>query len=236
MGSAGWHVVDGNGHDPATGRAPAGHGAPSAAAALARVPVGAWPVRAVSGDGAALAVGDVLGPGGGRVEQILARLATAAPPPRGWDVAALARATPAGSVGLPVVVVDLAAAAADAAAVDRTWMSVVEARRVAPRDMLLAHGRGLQLEAALNLTMLVATGSVDDGEAARVASGARLWLLGGAVAWALLDDADDPFAAWAEIVSHGLWPVGPARGRLVVCDLAVKAHAMTPACTAGTDD
>ena len=103
-------------------------------------------------------------------------------------------------------------------------MRVVEARREVPRAVLESHGRSLELEAALNLAMLLGTerlvgtaGVGGDDEAARVASGARLWLLGGAVAWALLDDPDDPFAAWGELVTGGLWPVGPVDGRLVVC-------------------
>ena len=182
-------------------------------------------------------MGDALGPGGARVELLLDRLAatafgprTPAPPPSpdGPALGALARATPAGPLDLPVAVVGLGAGVAAAGAVDRPWMSVVEARREAPRAVLEARGRSLELEAALNLAMLIGTegpvgteGTADvaggDDDAARMASGARLWLLGGAVAWALLDDPGDPFAAWGDLVSYGLWPVGPVAGRLVVC-------------------
>ena len=213
----GWHAVDAEGRDPATGRSPDGSGARSAAAALARVPVACWPVRAVTG-GAAMAVGDALWPGGDRVELLLDRVAAGARPPDGPPLAALAAATPAGPSTRPVALVDLAAGVAAAGAVDRAWMAVVEARRDAPRAALAARGRSLELEAALNLAVLVGTeGVVDGDEAVRVASGARLWLLAGAVAWALLDDPDDPFAAWGDLVSHGLWPVGPVGDRLVVC-------------------
>jgi hypothetical protein len=182
------------------------------------VPVASWPVRVVTGGGT-MAVGDALGPGGSRVELLLDRLAAPPAPPDGSLLAALGRATPAGGLDLPVVVVDLGAGMAAAEAVDRAWMGVVDARREAPRARLRAHGRSPELEAALHLAMLVGTAGVgsEDGEAARVASGARLWLLAGAVAWALLDDPDDPFAAWGDLVSYGLWPVGPVDGRLVVC-------------------
>jgi hypothetical protein len=216
---AGWHAVDAGGRDPATGRPPHGPGAPSAAAALARVPVARWPVRACTGGGA-ISVGAALGPGGTRVERLLDRLAAPPAPPAGRALAALARATPAGPLDLAVAVVDLGGGVAAAGAVDRAWMGLLEARRQTPRAALEAHGRSHELEAALNLAMLLGTEGVlvgDDDEAARVASGARLWLLAGAVAWALLDDADDPFAAWGELVSYGLWPVGPVDGRLVVC-------------------
>ena len=223
---AGWHAVDAAGHDPATGRPPRGPGAPSAAAALARIPVARWPVGAVTA-GRTVAVGDALGPGGARVELLLDRLASRAfgprrpvppAPPAGAALAPLARATPAGPVDLPVAVVEADAGAAAAGAVDRDWMGVVEARREVPRSALEARGRAPDLEAALNLAMLVGVGTQGlAGEASRVASGARLWLLGGAVAWALLDEPDDPFAAWGDLVSCGLWPVGPVDGRLVVC-------------------
>ena len=52
--------------------------------------------------------------------------------------------------------------------------------------------------------------------AAHVASGARLWLLTGAVASALAAGDPDPFAPWARLVVGGWWPVGPSGGRLVV--------------------
>jgi len=104
------------------------------------------------------------------------------------------------------------------AAVDRAWLDAVDRCRVAPRHGLEAAGRGTELEAALHLAMLLATGAVADtvAVAARVASGARLWLLGGAIAWALTGDDTDPFACWADLVSYGLWPIGPVGGRLLV--------------------
>lgn len=235
VGAARWHAVDERGLDLATGRPSGGAGALSPAGALAAVPVPAWPVRARAADGRSLAVADVLGPGGARVEQVLDRLSTAARPPDGLAVAALARATPAGPVDLPVVVVGLAAAVQEAAAVDRAWLGLVEARRAAPRAVLVARGRELELEAALNLTMLVGTEDVAAGEAARVASGGRLWLLGGAVAWALLDEPDDPFAPWAELLSYGLWPVGPVDDRLLLCEPAVDLRLPRRVSTARTE-
>ncbi|HEX2193074.1 MAG TPA: hypothetical protein VHH09_07745 [Acidimicrobiales bacterium] len=181
-------------------------------------------------------MGEVLGRGGARVEEVLHRLARAAPAPTALDVAALARATPAGRVDLPVVVVEPAEAVTATAAVDRSWMDVVDARRSTPRQALVAQGRGSELEAALNLAVLLATRDVEGGEAARMASGARLWLLGGAVAWALLDPPEDPFAAWAELVSYGLWPVGPSQGRLVICsELAVDLPRRRCVSTASTE-
>jgi hypothetical protein len=51
---------------------------------------------------------------------------------------------------------------------------------------------------------------------AHVASGARLWLLTGAVASALSGGEPDPFGPWARLVRAGWWPVGPSDGRLVV--------------------
>lgn len=212
-----WHAVDAAGRDPATGRPPAGPGAPSPPAALALVPVATWPLEAVDGRGGRVAFGAALGPGGNRVEELLHRVAGAAPPPAGPAVAELALSTPAGRVGLPVAVVDLAAAVRAAGAVDREWGAAVDACHRAPRAPLVADGREVELEAALHLAMLLGTEAAAAGdEAARVASGARLWLLGGAVAWALVDDPGDPFAAWGDLVSYGLWPVGPAGGRLVV--------------------
>ena len=215
---AGWHVVDADGRDPATGRPPGGRGAPSPAAALARVPVARWPLTLTAG-GATIAVADALGPGGARVELLLDRLGAAPPPPDAPALAALARATPAGPLDLPVAAVGLAAGVGAAGAVDRAWMDVVEARREAPRRVLAGRGRSAELEAALNLGMLIGTDALTGtaGEAARMASGARLWLLAGAVAWALLAGPDDPFAAWGDLVSWGLWPIGPVDGRLVVC-------------------
>jgi transglutaminase-like putative cysteine protease len=65
------------------------------------------------------------------------------------------------------------------------------------------------------VALLAATGRLDAGVDARVASGARLWLLAGAVASALAGPPD-PFHAWGRLVAAGWWPVGPSRGRLVM--------------------
>jgi hypothetical protein len=76
------------------------------------------------------------------------------------------------------------------------------------------------MEAALHVAMLLATerlDPVDDTDVdAHVASGARLWLLTGAVVSALAGVDPDPFAAWARLVTAGWWPVGPSGDRLVV--------------------
>ena len=213
-----WVAVDARHRDPATGRPPSYPGAPSAAAALAAVPIATWPVIALSSRGRAVSLAEAVGPGGERVAELLDRLARRPPPPADLPVEELARRTPAGWVDLPVAVVGRDGAVGVADAVDPAWMAAVERRRSAPRSAVLAAGRTVELEAALNLAMLVGTDPVeDDGHQveARTASGARLWLLGGAVASALAG-GDDPFGAWAELVSYGLWPVGPARGRVVV--------------------
>lgn len=218
-GAGPWHAVGADGLDPATGRPPGGPGAPSPAAALATVPVAAWPLTAVTSEGRPVDVAEALGPGGPRVTELLHRLAGATAPPADLAVGALLRATPTGPVDLPVAVVDLEDGVRAAGAVDRAWMAAVEERRSAPRPLLAGQGREMELEAALNLTMLSATEALDGedvGVGDRVASGARLWLLGAAVGWALLG-GDDPFAPWAELVSFGLWPIGPAGGRLVLC-------------------
>jgi hypothetical protein len=219
----GWHAVDGEGRDPATGRVPAGAGAASPAGALLAVPVATWPLHTCADDGRTATVATALGPGGARVTCILERLATAPPPPADLAVDALARATPAGVLDLPVARVAVDDGARAAAGVDPAWMGHVDRCRFAARDGLRAAGRETELEAALNLAMLLGTERVDRdaGEGpARVASGARLWLLGAAVAWALAvaDGDGDPFEAWAELVSFGMWPVGPVGGRLVVSE------------------
>lgn len=217
-GTETWRGVDADGRDPATGRAPSYPGAPSAPAALAAVPIASWPVVAVSSGGRTLALAEALGPGGERVTELVDRLARQTAPPADLPVFELARRTPAGTVDLPPTMVGLDDAVRLADEVDRAWMAAVEERRAAPRTELVARGRGVELEAALNLAMLIGTDAVAGGGMdleARVASGARLWLLGGAVAWALAG-GDDPFTPWAELVSFGLWPVGPARGRLVL--------------------
>ena len=244
VGAGPWHVVDAEGLDPATGRRPGGVGAPSPAAALAAVPVPAWPVVTVTagdvplGDrtlnGRTVGVAEALGRGGRRIVELLDRLTGRAAPPAGLPVDVLLRSTPGGRVDLPLVVVDRDGALAAVQGVDREWMAIVEERRAAPRSLLAEQGRQLELEAALNLAMLLATEAVDAGDdevAARTASGARLWLLGGAVGWALLG-GEDPFAAWAELVSFGLWPIGPAGGRLVVCGPARPSTPGGPALVA----
>jgi hypothetical protein len=53
-----------------------------------------------------------------------------------------------------------------------------------------------------------------------VASGARLWLLTGAVVSALAGADPDPFRAWGALVAAGWWPVGPSGGRLVLSEPA----------------
>ena len=213
-----WSAVDAGGRDLATGRPPSWPGAASAAAALAAVPIATWPVAALSSRGRTVSLAEALGRGGQRVAELVDRLAGRRPAPADLPVEELARRTPAGRVDLPLAVVERNGAVAVVDAVDPEWMAVVEQRRSAPRAALVAGGRAVELEAALNLVMLVGTEPVDGDRhqlEARTASGARLWLLGGAVAWALAG-GDDPFRAWAELVSYGLWPVGPAGGRLVV--------------------
>lgn len=182
----------------------------------------------VAGDGSVIGVAEALGPGGARVVELLDRLASRAAPPAHLPVEALSRATPGGTVDLPVAVVPLGRALQASAGVDPAWMAVVEERRSVPRSVLRAAGREAEMEAALNLAMLVATERLDEEEgegAARVASGARLWLLGAAVSWALAAGPGDPFAAWAELVSYRVWPVGPVAGELVVC---MDASGATP--------
>ena len=221
MSAGAWHAVDAEGRDAATGRPPSPPGAPSPPAALAAVPVAAWPLTVVSGGGRTVGVAEALGPGGRRVAELLDRLARHATPPAGFPMEALIRATPGGMVGLPVAAVELEEGLEAAGGLDGVWMGLVEDRRSEPRSGLAARGRQMELEAALNLAMLLATdrlGGEGDQVGARIASGARLWLLGGAVAWALWDGpGGDPFAPWAELVSYGLWPIGPAGGRLVLC-------------------
>jgi hypothetical protein len=213
-----WHAVDAGGLDLATGRSPRPPGRPSPAAALAAAPVASWPVAVVDGDDdRRLGLGAALGPGGDRVEALLDALRrdqVAA------DVPALARATPAGAVDLPVAIVDREAAVAAAAQVDPAWLAAVDRRRAAGRQAVLAAGREGQLEAALHLGVLLATDRFDPDDntdvGAHVCSGARLWLLTGAVAAALSGADPDPFAPWAQLVVGGWWPVGPSGGRLVV--------------------
>lgn len=159
---------------------------------------------------------EALGPGGDRVERLLARLAE----PEEVDVEGLAPATPGGTVALSVEVVGLRAGVQAGSDLDRAWLDEVERRRDAARAALVAAGRSDHLEAALNVTILLATERFDPADDAdvdaHVASGARLWLLTGAVASALAGTDPDPFDAWAHLVVAGWWPVGPCGGRLVV--------------------
>ncbi len=143
----------------------------------------------------------------------------AAPP---VDVERLAPATPAATVTLPLAVVALGDGVAAAARVDRAWLDEVDRRRAASRHALVAAGREAEMEAALRTTMVRATERFDPADDedidAHVASGARLWLLTGAVVSALTGVDPDPFEPWARLVTAGWWPVGPSDGRLVVSE------------------
>jgi hypothetical protein len=183
----------------------------------------------VAGDGRRLGLGAALGPGGDGVSDLLDAVVAEprADGPAAAVLAALAQATPAGDVALPVDEVGLRAAVAAADRVDPGWLARVDARREAARRAVVAAGRADALEAALHVAMLVATERFDPPEAgdedALVASGARLWLLTAAVASALAagDGAGpDPFAGWGRLVAAGWWPVGPCDGRLVVSGVA----------------
>jgi hypothetical protein len=185
-------------------------------AALAAVPVATWPLGVVDGSGERAGLAEALGPAGDRVERLLARLAG----PEEVDVEGLAPATPGGTVALPVDVVELRAGVEAGSDVDPAWLAEVERRRDSARAALVAAGRSDHLEAALNVAILLATERFDPADDAdvdaHVASGARLWLLTGAVASALAGTEPDPFDAWACLVAGGWWPVGPCGGRLVV--------------------
>ncbi len=205
-----WRAVDAGGRDLGATRS-------TPAVALCAAPVPAWPLGVAADDGRHLDLAAVLGAGGRRVQDLVDALTAG---DAEVDVEALARLTPAGLVDLPVEVVALGAGVAAAAGVDPTWMAEVERRRAALRDAVVATGREEQLEAALHIVMLIATERLDPSDDAdvdaHVASGARLWLLSGAVVSALDGEDSDPFAAWAWLVVAGWWPVGPCRGRLVV--------------------
>lgn len=216
-----WFATDAAGCDLRTGVAPVPPGAPTPSAALAAAPVATWPATVVGSDGQRLAMADALGEGGARVERLAGRLLSPPTPAPGCGLKALARATPLGPLDGPVDVLALSDAVEAAGAIDADWLAGLEERRRAPRSALVDGGRSIELEAALHVVMLLATArldpAVDDDVDAHVASGAQLWLLGAAVAWCLLADPDrDPFAAWAELVVRGWWPVGPCDGRLVV--------------------
>lgn len=207
-----WHAVGGGGDDLATGR-------PSPAAALCAIPEPAWPLGVVDDSGRRLSLAEALGPGGDRVEDLLDTL-SGARDGDALDIEALAVLTPAGGVGLPVARVTLGEGVAAAASVDPGWLATVDRRRTACRQALASTGRGEDMEAALHVALLVATEWLDPADDAdvdaHVASGARLWLVAGAVVSALGGEDPDPFRAWARLVAAGWWPVGPSGGRLVV--------------------
>lgn len=215
-----WHAVDASGFDLASGAAPKPPGATSPAAALASAPEVIWPLQVVADDGRRVGLAEALGSGGAAVENLLGDLRRR---PSGLpvdDVASHASATPAGPVGLPLAMVPLTEGVERSAMVDATWFEKVDRRRAAPRTALVASGRGAELEAALHVTMLLATEILDPADdtdvEAHVASGAQLWLLAGAVAWALAGTGANPFGPWSELVAAGLWPIGPSGGQLVV--------------------
>lgn len=214
--------MDGSGRALATGRPPAGAGHPTPAAALAGAPVVTWPATMVAGDGRRLRLGEALGPGGLRVEHLLGALAGGHLQLGDADIAALARASPAGAIDLPVAIVDLRAAARAAGGVDPAWLKEVEDQRQAARQALVDGGRVEELEAAVHVAVLLATERLDPADdtdvEAHVASGARLWLVTAAVASALSGIEPDAFGPWAWLVAAGFWPVGPSGGRLIVGD------------------
>ena len=214
-----WHAVDASGCDLASGTAPGPAGATSPAAAVAGAPAVTWPVRVQADDGRQVGLAEALGPGGVVVEHLLAQLRRRSSGLPAGELARRARATPAGAVDLPLAVVGLDQGVDLSAAVDRAWFDEVDRRRSEPRTALVAAGRGPQLEAALHVTMLLATEALDPSDDtdvdAHVASGAQLWLLGGAVTWALAG-ITNPFGPWSELVAAGLWPIGPSGGQLVV--------------------
>lgn len=205
-----WHAVDGYGRALSRGRS-------SPAAAVASAPVVRWPLTVVGDDGSRVALAEALGPGGDRVAQLLDALSDGG---AGVDVESLARATPAGRVDLPLAILPLGAAVEAATRVDRDWLAEVDRRRTTGRRAVVGAGRNQELEAALHVAVLVATERLDPRDDAdvdeHVASGARLWLLAGAVVSALRGAHPDPFASWAELIAGGWWPVGPSDGRLVV--------------------
>jgi hypothetical protein len=165
-----------------------------------------------------LGVGEALGRSGERVEALLASVAGTGD--AAADIVSVAPSTPAGRVSLPVEVVDLHTGVQAAAGVDRSWLAAVGAARDRPRASLLAEGRAPDVDAALNVTMLLVTERLDPADDrevdAHVASGAQLWLLTGAVVSALSGVDPEPFAPWASLVAAGWWPVGPSGGCLVV--------------------
>ena len=207
-----WHAVDPGGNVVGADR-------PSSAAALSAAPVVSWPLGVVDQDGQRLTFAGALGPGGDRVQELLDEL-MGAPSGVPFDVGVLAGMTPAGRVDLPLAVVGLADGVEAAAQLDTQWLAAVDRRRTGCRRALAAAGRDEQMEAALHVAVLVATERLDpDDDAdvdAHVASGARLWLVAGAVVSALSGADPDPFWSWGRLVAAGWWPVGPCGGRLVL--------------------
>ncbi|MDQ3305423.1 MAG: hypothetical protein M3535_05480, partial [Actinomycetota bacterium] len=194
--------------------------AESPAAALADAPVLSWPVQVVADDGRRVGLAEALGPGGPTVERLLGDLHCGVGPMSEAELTARATTTPAGPVDLPLAMVPLAEGVERSGGVDRAWFDEVDHRRSVPRSSLLAAGRGVELEAALHVAMLLATEVLDPADDsyvdAHVASGAQLWILAGAVAWTLVGSGANPFGPWAELVAAGLWPIGPSGGHLVV--------------------
>lgn len=225
-----WHARD------SAGRERYGPDRSSPIAALRAVPQGTWPLLLVRDGGLTVTAADILGPGGDRVAALLDAV-VADNVDLDLDrtaLEALARATPAGPVDLPLAVVPFPAAAAAADIVDPSWLAAVDARRAAAKTALAGAGRQDVFEAALHVAMLVATErfdpSDDDDVDAHVASGARLWLLTAAIVSALASTSTvaDPFAAWGRLVAGGWWPVGPSGGRLVVSACGSVAAPMAP--------
>lgn len=225
-----WHTVDAQGNDLATGRPPSDTGKTSPPAALLAAPVACWPVTVANGD-RRIGLAAALGLGGERVEQLIGALV--AEPDRSLaaelaaepaELAALAAASPAGPVNLPLAVVGLAAGAAASGLVDRSWMSGSELQWSDARRRLASQDRTVQMDAAVHVATLLVIERwrpLGDEVDIRVATGALLWLLTGAVAWALASapgDAVDPFASWSRLLAAGFWPVGPSGEHLVVCD------------------
>lgn len=194
----------------------------SAAAILAATPVPTWPLGVTGDDGETLTLGEALGPGGDEVERMLAAIRQPGPRPPAGDITQLAAATPGGWVDLPLEEVTLSEGVRRTTTLEQAWLADVDRCRSAPRPALAAAGRSDEVEAALHVAMLVATEALDPAEDsdvdAHVASGAQLWLLAGAVVWALSGGGRgaNPFGPWVELIAAGRWPVGPSQGRLVL--------------------
>ena len=154
------------------------------------------------------------------MQHLLGALDAGSPFAAHGDVETMARAAPAGRIDLPLAIVALPAGVEAAMRVEPEWLAAVDRRRTACRQHLVTAGREDDMEAALHVAMLMATGHLDPDDDtdvdAHVASGARLWLLAGAVVSALSGVDPDPFDGWARLIAAGWWPVGPSDGRLVV--------------------